>query len=186
MNAVNAAPKTDLRLDLTPDIILEKLQCFIQTACKNRTMIVRSACILPLTINGHTEKMRRAWLKAQKVVNDHDLDCLYIGDNTRHRVFLTCNNNAKPEFIAPPEFFASVQHGFPKEYIKHDIELMSNIPFRLPPYGYSTEKKKAIKVQVRQMLADGLIEPSLSPYSSPIVMDRKKNEEFRFAMIFAV
>ena len=152
----------------------------------------------------------RPWLKAQKVVHDHDLDCLYIGDNTRHRVFLTCNNNSTPESTAPPEFFVNVQHGFPKEYapqleallrgfadiffhvgplrqtsyIKHDIELTSDIPFRLPPYRYSAEKKRAIQVQVREMLADGLIEPSFSPYSSPIVMDRKKNEEFRFCNDF--
>ena len=34
------------------------------------------------------------------------------------------------------------------------------------------------------MLADGLIEPSFSPYSSPIVMDKKKDGNFRFCIDF--
>ena len=54
------------------------------------------------------------------------------------------------------------------------------MPFRLPPYRYSAEKKKAIQKQVREMLTGGLIEPSFSQYSSPIVMDRKKDNDCRF------
>ena len=114
------------------------------------------------------------------------------------------------ETAVPSDFFKSVQHGCPAQYaskiealireyadiffhvgplrqtnyIKHDIELTSDVPFRLPPYRYSAEKKKAIQVQVREMLADGLIEPSFSPYSSPIVMDRKKDNKFRFCNDF--
>ena len=176
--------------------------------------------MLPLVVGEHTEMTRflvcdelgtdvtlgRTWLKAQKAVHDHDLDCLYIGDKMRRRVYLTNNNNAPSESVAPPEFFSSVQHGCPDEYaprlekllreyadvffrvgplrqttyVKHDIELTSDVPFRLPPYRYSAEKKKAIQDQVREMLADGLIEPSFSQYSSPIVMDRKKDNEYRF------
>ena len=176
--------------------------------------------MLPIIIDGQKEKMRfliceeldtdvtlaRTWLKAQKVMHDHDLDCLYIGDKMRRRVFLTCSDRPPFESVAPPDFFASVQHEFPEEYapqlesllreygdlfyhvgplrqtpyLEHDIELTSDILFRLPPYRYSTEKKKAIQVQVREMLADGLIEPSFSAYSSPIVMNRKKDGNFRF------
>ena len=40
---------------LTPNIQLENVQCIIRTACKNRDMIVRNACMLPLTIGEHTE-----------------------------------------------------------------------------------------------------------------------------------
>ena len=123
----------------------------------------------------------------------------------RRRVFLTNNNNAPLESIVPPDFFASI-HEFPQNYaqrlehllrkygdvffhvgplrqtpyITHDIELTSDTPFRLPPYRYSAEKKKIIQAQVREMLADGLIEPSFSPYSSPIVLDRKKDGDFCF------
>ena len=184
---------------------------------------MRYACVLP--ISGHTENVRflvceelsasvtlgKTWLKAQKVVHDHDLECLYIGDKVRRHVYLTNNNNNEPLETAPPSnFFKDVKHGCPAQcapkiealireyadiffhvgplrqtsYIKHDIELTSDVPFRLPPYRYSAEKKKAIQVQVREMLADGLIEPSFSPYSSSIVMDRKKDNKFRFCNDF--
>ena len=65
-------------------------------------------------------------------------------------------------------------------YVKHEIELTSDVPFRLPPYRYSAEKKNSIQDQVREMLADGLIEPSFSQYSDPIVVDRKKDNDYRF------
>ena len=209
---------------LTPKILREKVEYIIYTACKTRTITVKTACVLPVTIGGVTEMVRflvsdelrtdvtlgRTWLKTQKAVYDHDLDCLYIGDGMRRRVFLSSNNDASPECNAPENFFEEVQHGFPREYaprlqhllreyadiffragplqqtpyVTHDIELMKNEPFRIPPYRHSAEKKRLIQKQVREMLADGLIEPSFSPYSSPIVMDKKKDGNFRFCIDF--
>ena len=206
---------------MTPEIIREDVEC---TASENKQIHVRTACLLPVTIAGYTEKIRflvsdelrndvtlgRNWLKAQKAVQDHDLDCLYIGETMRRRVFLSGDNNAPPELVAHENFFDYVQYGFPPEhvsslqqllhdftdvffrtgplkltpYVTHDIELTRDEPFRIPPYRYSAEKKKTIKTQVREMLADGLIEPSSSPYSSPIVMDRKKDGDFRFCNDF--
>ena len=115
---------------LTENIPLEEIQCIIRTACKNRDIIVRNACMLPFTIRECTDQTRflvcdelrtdvtldRTWLEAQKAVHDHDLDCLYIGDKMGRRVYLTNNNNAPPESVAPPVFFVSVQHGCPNEY----------------------------------------------------------------------
>ena len=149
----------------------------------------------------------KTWLQSQNVVHDHALNCLYIGKTSRRRVYLTHNNSAPPEHIEPPpKFFDDVKHGFPEElapslkvllsefadvlfaagplrqtpYVMHDIELTDDKPFRLAPYRCSAEKKRAIQEQVREMLADGLIEPSSSPYSSPIVMHGKKDGRYRF------
>ena len=84
----------------------------------------------------------------------------------RRQVFLSYDNNAPPELVAPENFFDYVQHGFPLKhvpslqhylydfadvffrtgplkqtpYVKHDIELTSDEPFRIPPYRYSAEK----------------------------------------------
>ena len=209
---------------LTADIKRENVNLVIHTACKDRKMTVSTACTLTVKIGECTEKVKflvcnelgtdvtlgRTWLKAQKAVFDHDLDCLYLGTEMRHRVFLACDNNAPLELTAPLDFFESVQHGFPLEYapqlkqllgdfgdiffrvgplrqtpyVTHDIELTNHKTFRIPSYRYSAEKKRAIQVQIREMLADGLIEPSSSPYSSPIVMDRKKDGDFRFCNDF--
>ena len=71
---------------LTLNIVREDVKCVIYTASKNQKIHVRTACFLPVTIAGYTEKVRflvsnelrndvtlgRSWLKAQKAVQDHD------------------------------------------------------------------------------------------------------------------
>ena len=150
---------------LTPDIIREDVQCIIYTASKNQKIHVRTACFLPVTIAGYTEKVRflvsnelrndvtlgRSWLKAQKAVQDHDLDCLYIGEKMRRRVFLSCDNNASPELVAPENFFDYLSMDSrlntlkQMPYVTHDIELTSDEPFRISPYRYSAKKRKPFK-----------------------------------------
>ena len=101
----------------------------------------------------------------------------------------------------PDGYFDLVQHSFPEEYISdllmlikhhaslffkqgplkqtryttHHIELMDPPPIRQPMYRYSAEKKKIIQDQVQELLADGLTEASTSPWSSPIVLAKKKH-----------
>ena len=50
-------------------------------------------------------------------------------------------------------------------------------PRRLP-YAYRDEADQ----QIREMLANGIITPSVSPWSSPIVLVRKKNGDLRFCV----
>ena len=125
-------------------------------------MTVRKACILPLAVGEHTELTRflvcdelgtdgtlgRTWLKAQKAVHDHDLDCLYIGDKMRRRVYLTNNNNAPSESVAPPEFFSSVQHGCLDEYVPRLEKLLreyADVFFRVGPLRQTTYVKYDIE-----------------------------------------
>ena len=122
--------------------------------------------MLPLTIGVCTEQTRflvcdelgtdvtlgRTWLQAQKAVHDHDLYCLYIGDKMRRRIYLTNNNNAPPESVAPPDFFVSVQHGCPNEYapklealLREYADVFFHVgPLRqtLPPFRYSVKKEE--------------------------------------------
>ena len=50
-------------------------------------------------------------------------------------------------------------------------------PRRLP-YAYRDEADQ----QIQEMLANGIITPSVSPWSSPIVLVRKKNGDLRFCV----
>jgi hypothetical protein len=149
----------------------------------------------------------RDWLKDNQVLHDHQLDCVYIGRNRRKRVFLGWTQRNAPEKM-PDELWRKFQHEFPKQHERvfrellgrhqeifdgngplkqmrfatHDLKLMCEKPFRLPPYRYSTEKKKALQQQVTLMLADGIIEATSSPYSTPIVMVTKKDDRYRFCV----
>ena len=46
------------------------------------------------------------------------------------------------------------------------------------PYAYREESEK----QIKEMLENGVIKPSTSPWSSPIVSVQKKNGDMRFCV----
>lgn len=62
------------------------------------------------------------------------------------------------------------------------IDTQQHPPVKMRPYRASPVVKKEIDKQVTEMLENGIISPSTSPYASPVVMVKKKNGEYRFAI----
>ncbi|XP_076037605.1 uncharacterized protein LOC143023037 [Oratosquilla oratoria] len=56
----------------------------------------------------------------------------------------------------------------------HEIQLTSSVPVRLKPYPIPIRLVDAVKKEIDNMEAAGIIEKSSSPYCSPIVVVRKK------------
>ena len=50
------------------------------------------------------------------------------------------------------------------------------VPIAHPPYRTRPEMREVIDQQAHQMIADGLVGPSISPYSAPIMLARKSAE----------
>ena len=72
--------------------------------------------------------------------------------------------------------------GLPPPRIQnHSIPLMQGSqPVKVKPYRYPHSQKEQIEKMVQDMLNEGIISPSTSPFSSPIILVKKKDGTWRF------
>lgn len=76
---------------------------------------------------------------------------------------------AEPKSLPPPRFH------------DHAITLVEGSnPVKVRPYRYPHSQKAQIETMVKDMLAQGIIQPSNSPFSSPILLVKKKDGSWRF------
>jgi len=64
----------------------------------------------------------------------------------------------------------------------HEIETEDAPPVRMPFYRQSIPVKKQCSQQIKEMLDANIIHPSDSPWHSPVVMVKKKDGSYRFAV----
>ena len=71
----------------------------------------------------------------------------------------------------------------PSQPTDHTINLLPNsTPVNVRPYKYPYFQKKEIEEQVATMLARGFIQPSSNPFSSPVLLVKKKDGSWRFCV----
>jgi hypothetical protein len=63
---------------------------------------------------------------------------------------------------------------------EHKIELTTTDPIRVRPYLDPYANWKDVHKEIQKMLDAGVIEPSSSPYTEPVVMIKKKDGTNRF------
>ena len=66
--------------------------------------------------------------------------------------------------------------------VRHRIETGDNQPIRQRPYRVSEAQRGIIEEHVTDMLTRGIIQPSVSPWSSPIILVKKKDGTDRFVI----
>ena len=70
------------------------------------------------------------------------------------------------------------------DQIQHDIKLLTSEPIRTKGYSIPYKTRSIMETEIQDMLDLGVIEPSISPCSSPIVLVPKKNGSVRFCIDF--
>lgn len=78
--------------------------------------------------------------------------------------------------------FFVIQRGCPRSH-DHAISLIaSHEPICVRPYRYPHIQKTEIEKQVRELLSLGMIRPSKSAFSSPVILVRKKDQTWRMCV----
>lgn len=101
--------------------------------------------------------------------------------------------DSEPNPVIPPEIqqlLTQYQHLFkpptelpPRRPCDHSIpQLPGAQPVASRPYHYSPILRSKIETQVNEMLQSGLIRPSTSAFSSPVLLVRKKDGSWRFCV----
>lgn len=67
---------------------------------------------------------------------------------------------------------------------KHSINLSTEKPIVSRPRGITLEQQKIIDKELEEMITSGVIRPSSSPYSSEVVLIKKKDGPWRFCIDF--
>ncbi|XP_057376543.1 uncharacterized protein LOC130697744 [Daphnia carinata] len=69
--------------------------------------------------------------------------------------------------------------------VEHHIDTGNACPVKSAPYRVSAFERQIIAEKVEEMLEDGVVEESFSPWSSPVVLVRKaKSGDYRFCIDF--
>lgn len=70
----------------------------------------------------------------------------------------------------------------PKRPQDHRIHLKSSEPISVKPYRYPAIQKDAMEEIVKELLASGVIRNNTSPFSSPVVLVKKKDDTWRMCI----
>lgn len=69
----------------------------------------------------------------------------------------------------------------PQMEFDHSIPLLPSVkPVNVKPYRYSPSQKDEIERQIQEMLTNGIIKPSQSPFASPVLLVKKKDGSWHF------
>lgn len=82
-----------------------------------------------------------------------------------------------------PDVFAEPKSLPPRRTHDYSIPLKKEAsPVNIRPYRYSYFQKNEIEKQITDMLNSGIIQPSHSPFSSPVLLVKKKDDTWRFCI----
>lgn len=71
----------------------------------------------------------------------------------------------------------------PQRAVDHRIQIKDGEPpVNVRPYRYAHAQKTEIEKMIADMIQKGLIQPSVSPYSSPVILVKKKDGSWQFCV----
>lgn len=167
------------------------------TKCKNTVAIPVRVCNISASIVHVPPRSLLCALHEVKVIDTWNPDSSELGISSKSKkslqdldIKISEDNLTAAQASQVRQFLSSWTHLFSEgptdigktDLLKHQIKLTDDTPFkepyrRIPPGMYDE-----VRQHVKEMLDVGAIQPSKSPYSSNIVLVRKKDGTLRFCI----
>lgn len=111
----------------------------------------------------------------QQLLPDVDLSQAEITDEQRHKL--------QSLLLSYSDVFSAHDHDYGHtNIVRHSIRTGDAPPIKQRAYRTSPNMRAEIDRQVQQLLSQNIIEESCSPWSSPVVLVRKKDGSYRFCI----
>lgn len=111
----------------------------------------------------------------QQLLPDVDLSQAEITDEQRHKL--------QSLLLSYSDVFSAHDHNYGHtNIVRHSIRTGDAPPIKQRAYRTSPNMRAEIDRQVQQLLSQNIIEESCSPWSSPVVLIRKKDGSYRFCI----
>jgi hypothetical protein len=149
---------------------------------------VKEGQIVQLTGQQKPSPLESSFHQLKRLFTTHAIDtCLSL-----HLITPNPPTNIDPQNL-PPEIaslitnyqnlFDEPTHLPPPRQTDHQIPLNHAAdPINVRPYRYPQFQKREIEAQIEDMLRQGIIQPSNSAFSSPVLLVRKKDGSWRFCV----
>ena len=134
-------------------------------------------------VQGKNKKPRACLVKASRMLR---------GMRSGQQIFIVkLNKVEEPKDNSIPKCLQEFSDVFPKDLINlppsreidHEIEVFpGSEPISKRPYKMSLPKAIELKEQLRQLLKQGFIRPSISPWGAPVLFQKKKDGTFRLCI----
>ena len=124
------------------------------------------------------------WMEEVEEIDEEDVPVWKEGSNESFEQAVfgeQLSDVQRRELEALLEEFSEVMQDRPGRttMAEHNIECGTARPVRLPPYRLPHAYRETVKQEIREMLDQGIIEPSTSEWSAPIVLVKKKDGSMR-------
>lgn len=156
-----------------------------------------ASLIMQLNWNGSPVHLKGIQDPNISEISSNQLKCMHATNAISEYYHLQVENSSpllSPDFTLVPStvqpillqfssLFQDTQHLPPVRAISHKIELLPNSsPVNVRPYRYPHLQKNEIERLIKDMLSSGLIRPSTSSFSSPVLLVKKKDGSWRFCV----